>query len=141
MIYKVKDSFRDDVSHLIGKKIFADGVLLGGSIDGDKIKLYTTDTHGKHSKFIARTFYGTLRGNTLTGKFFISYFVCFLLGLLAGVCIESIIMAIISDSMSSLVFPIVILAAEIVYLLSIKRISADNDKYIKMFLEDCRVED
>lgn len=141
MNYKVKEDFTARLTTDIDKAKLGQGVILGGSIKDNKIKLYTTDVHGKHSNFATRIFYGKLIGNTLKGKFFISCYVCVLLAILAAVCIESIIMAVVSDSPTSVVFPAVIIVIEIIYLFSIKRISAENDMYIKKYLEDCTVED
>ncbi|MBR1730841.1 MAG: hypothetical protein IJ725_00185 [Ruminococcus sp.] len=141
MQYIVGDNFSEQLAADLDKKYLASGVKLGGDIKENKIKLYTTDDYGKHSSFAARTFYGKLDGNKLSGKFSISLYVVFLLGVLLGVCIESIVMAALSGSLQSMIFPIAIIIIEIVYFFSIKKISSENDKYIKKYLEACVVED
>ena len=140
MDYKVSKNFMSQLSADMDNKYLSSGLRLGGSIDENKIKLYTVDDHGKHSNFLTRTFYGKLNGNVLSGNFSVSRYVLLLLGILAGFCIESIVMAIISASLMSLFFPIVILIMEVLYLIYIKRISFENDKLIKSYLEDCIVE-
>lgn len=141
MNYKVKSDFIQTLKSDLDKKYLASGVRLGGSIKDNKISLYTTDSHGKHSNFASRTFYGRAEGGVLTGRFSVSHYALLLLGLLTGICIESIVMAIISGSYISAAFPIAIIVVEVMYFIFIKRISAENDKLIKKYLEDCTVED
>ena len=141
MNYKVKDSFKQQLQSDLDNKYLAQGVRLGGSIKDNKVKLYTTDGHGKHSEFAARAFYGKLDGNILSGKFSVSHYVLILLGVLTAFCIESIVAALISKSIQSIIFPSVIIIIEIIYLLSLKRISAENDRYIKKYIEDNTIED
>lgn len=141
MEYKVSDNFLVQLEADLDKKYLASGVKLGGSIKENKIKLYTTDEHGKHSNFATRIFNGRVNNNSLSGKFLPSLYVVLLLVILTFFCIESVVMAIISSSLQSLIFPVVIIAAEIAYFLSLKRISSDNDKLITKYLEDNKVED
>ena len=141
MDYKVSPDFAEQLSADLDNKYLSSGVKLGGSIEENKIKLYTTDGRGKHSNFMARTFYGKVEGNVLSGKFSVSRYVILLFGILAGFCIESIVMAVISASLTSIFFPIVILLLEVLYFVFIKRISFENDTLIKKYLEGCIVED
>lgn len=141
MDYKVSSDFAVQLSADLDNKYLSSGVKLGGSIDENKIKLYTTDGRGKHSNFMTRTFYGTVDGNVLSGKFSVSRYVILLFVILAAFCIESIVMAVISASLTSIFFPIVILLLEVLYFVFIKRISFENDTLIKKYLEDCIVED
>ena len=141
MDYKVSSDFAVQLSADLDNKYLSSGVKLGGSIDENKIKLYTTDDRGKHSNFMTRTFYGKVEGNVLSGSFSVSRYVLLLLGILAGFCIESIVMAAVSASLASLFFPIVILLLEVLYFVYIKKISFENDTLIKKYLEDCIVED
>lgn len=141
MNYKVNEDFTEQLSRDFGKKYLSSGIKLGGDINGDKIKLYTEDDHGKHSNFAQRIFFATLSGNTLSGKFSLSRYVIVLLIILAAFCVESIVMAVISASVLSVIFPAAILIIEILYLIFIKKISYENDTLIKKYLEDCAVED
>lgn len=141
MIYKVSEDFTEQLSRDFGKKYLSSGIKLGGDIKNDKIKLYTEDDHGKHSNFAQRTFYAKLNGNTLSGNFSVSRYVLILLIILAAFCVESIVMAVISASVLSVIFPAVILVIEVLYLIFIKKISYENDRLIKKYLEDCAVED
>ena len=140
MNYKVGNDFLEKLNNDLEKKYLYSGLRLGGSIKDNKICLYTIDEDGKHSKFDNRVFYGKVEGDTLNGKLSVSHFVILLLGILAGFCIESIVMAIISDSLSSIVFPIAIIVFEILYFIFIKRVSAENDGLINKYLEDCVIE-
>ena len=140
MDFTVSEDFSARLSADLDKKYLKSGVKLGGSINENKIKLYTTDDHGKHSSFMTRTFYGKLSGNVLSGKFSVSGYALLLLGILAGFCIESIITAVVSGSLMSMVFPIAILALELLYFIFIKRLSYENDILIKKYLEGCIVE-
>ncbi len=140
MDYKVGYGFLEKLNNDLEKKYLFSGFRLGGKIKENKICLYTIDDHGKHSNFANRIFYGKVEGDTLSGNFSVSRYVILLLGILAGFCIESIVMSIISGSLSSIVFPIAIIVFEILYFVFIKRISADNDKLIKKYLEDCVIE-
>lgn len=141
MEYKVSDNFTQQLTADLDKKYLSSGVKLGGSVDDNKIKLYTTDERGKHSNFMTRTFYGRVEGNVLSGKFTVSRYALLLFGILAGFCIESIVMAIISASLTSIFFPIVILLFEVLYFVFIKKISIENDTLVKKYLEGCIVED
>ena len=140
MNYKVSSDFIQKLETDIDRKRLGSGMKLGGSISENKIKLYVTDDYGKHSNFASRIFYAKLNGNILIGNFSVSYYVIALLGILAGFCVESIVAAIIRGAVEALVFPIVILLVELVYLLSLKKISAVKDSYIIKYLEAC-VED
>lgn len=141
MDYKVSSDFAVQLSADLDNKYLSSGIKLGGSVDNNKIKLYTTDDRGKHSNFMTRTFYGKVEGDVLSGSFSVSRYVLLLLGILAGFCIESIVMAAVSASLTSIFFPIVILLLEVLYFVFIKRISFENDTLIKKYLEDCIVED
>ncbi len=141
MDYKISSDFARQLSVDLDNKYLSSGIKLGGSVDNNKIKLYTTDDRGKHSNFMTRTFYGRIEGNILNGNFSVSRYVLLLLGILAGFCVESIVMAVISASLISAFFPIVILIFEVLYLVFIKRISFENDTLIKKYLEGCIVED
>lgn len=141
MDYKISSDFARQLSVDLDNKYLSSGIKLGGSVDNNKIKLYTTDDRGKHSNFMTRTFYGRIEGNILNGNFSVSRYVLLLLGILAGFCVESIVMAVISASLISVFFPIVILIFEVLYLVFIKRISFENDTLIKKYLEGCIVED
>ncbi|MBQ7504017.1 MAG: hypothetical protein IJT79_01710 [Ruminococcus sp.] len=140
MNYKISENFARQLSADLDKKYLSSGVKLGGSIENNKIKLYTTDDHGKHSSFMTRTFYGKLNGDILNGKLSVSRYVLLLLGILAGFCIESIVMAVISASLISIFFPVVILVLEVLYFVFIKKISFENDKLINKYLEDLTIE-
>ena len=141
MEYKVNQNFMEQLTSDLDKKYLSNGVKLGGSVNDNKIKLYTEDDYGKHSNFTTRVFYGKLSGNTLSGKFSISLYVICLLGVLMAVCVESIVTAVLSKPFEAVIFPSAIIIIEIVYFLSLKRISAENDKLVKKYLEDCTVED
>ena len=141
MNYNVKEDFLDQLSSDLNKKYLSSGIMLGGSIDDNKIKLFPEDSYGKHSNFAVRIFYGKINGNVLSGYFSVSRLVILLLGILAGVCIESIITAAISASIESMVFPIFILIIEALYFIFIKKISNNYEELIKKYLEDCTVED
>lgn len=141
MDYKISSDFARQLSVDLDNKYLSSGIKLGGSVDNNKIKLYTTDDRGKHSNFMTRTFYGRIEGNILNGNFSVSRYVLLLLWILAGFCVESIVMAVISASLISVFFPIVILIFEVLYLVFIKRISFENDTLIKKYLEGCIVED
>lgn len=141
MNFKVSENFTQQLSADLDKKYLSCGIKLGGSVDNNKIKLYTTDDRGKHSNFMTRTFYGKVEDNVLSGSFSVSRYVLLLLGILAGFCIESIVMAAVSASLASLFFPIVILLLEVLYFVYIKKISFENDTLIKKYLEGYIVED
>ncbi len=141
MNYNVNKDFLKQLSSDLNKKYLSSGIVLGGSIDDNKIKLYPEDIHGKHSNFAVRIFYGKINGNILSGRFSVSRLVILLLGILAVVCIESIIAAAIFSSLESMIFPIFILIVEALYFIFIKRISHDNEELINKYLEDCTVED
>ena len=141
MEFKVSENFKDRLISDLDNKYLGHGVKLGGSINDNKVKLYTTDDYGKHSNFATRIFHGKLNGNVLSGKFSISLYAALLLGILTVFCLESIVTAIISGSAQSIILPAAIIVIEIIYFFSLKRISAENDEFIKKYLEACIVED
>lgn len=140
MDYKVREDFLTKLDTDIDKKYLAPGLKLSGDIKGEKVQLYLTDDFGKHSNFINRTFYGKISRNTLSGKFRLSNYALIILGALFGVCIESIVSAIIFKGYSSLVLPSVIIFVEIFYFFYIKKLSLKHDSLIKKYLEDNSIE-
>ena len=141
MILKLKDDCLGIIRADLGKKYLKSGRRLAGSVEDNKIKLYTEDDYGKHSSFMTRVFVGNVSGNRLEGGFRLSAFVIALLAVLFAVCVESIVVAAITAQLSSLVFPIVVIAAELAYLFAIKNISKENDTLILKYLEELKSED
>ena len=141
MILKVRDDCLASIGDVLGKKYLKSGRRIAGSVEGNKIRLYTEDDRGKHSSFMTRVFIATVSGNRLEGGFRLSTFVIVLLLVLFAVCVESIVVALIASQPTSAVFPTVVIAAEIAYLFAIKYISKENDALVLKFLEELKSED
>ncbi len=137
MIFNLKtDGAREIVKNDINKKYLKSGFRLGGSIKGNKLNLYIEDDFGKHSGFMSECFYGNFEGGRICGSFRMSNYVFVLLLILFLIAVESIVMAVINGSFSSAITPILIVAAEILYIFVLKRQSKGNNGLISEYLSN-----
>ena len=130
----------DNVSEIIradiSKKRLYDEYTLGGSVKGNRIILYPNDRYNKHSDFLNRCFYGKIQDNTISGHFRPGTYAFILLIILAAVAVESIVSAIVFQNYSGVVFPVMIISAEIIYLFAMKRMSSETDAAIEKYLRN-----
>ncbi len=134
MTFKFNNSFISIIKSELGKKYLSSGKKISGSIKDDKIELYIEDDYGKHSAFMSHYFYGKIIDNTINGRFRPATYVLFLLGLLLGVAVESVIAALVLQNLEGLFMPSVIIVAEIVYFFALNRMSYENNKLIEDYL-------
>lgn len=134
MIYKIKEGFYEKLKNDIHKKYLSSGKILSGKIKDEKIELFLEDDHGKHSVFMSQIFYGKIIKWELSGTFRPSVYVLVLLGILLFFAVESIIAAIILKYYQGIIMPSVIIIAEIIYLILLKRLSSENNELIKNYL-------
>lgn len=135
MIFNLKtENAKEVIQNDINKKYLKSGCRLGGSISEDKLCLYIEDDFGKHSGFMSQNFYGKIEDGKIIGSFRAATYVFVLLIILFLVAVESIVMAVIGDSLSSAAAPFVIIAAEVMYIFALKRLSAENNRLICEYL-------
>ncbi|MCH5298215.1 MAG: hypothetical protein J1E96_00485 [Ruminococcus sp.] len=137
MVFNLKtDNAKEIIQNDVDKKYLKSGCRLGGSVSGDKLHLYIEDDFGKHSSFMSQCFYGKFEDGKINGVFRVANYVLILLIILFLVAVESIVMAGINSSLSSVYAPVVIILAEILYLFALKRISSENNRLICEYLSN-----
>ena len=77
------------------KKYVGNGYKIGGTVDGNRIKLFLKDSHNKRSNFMSMNFYGNItdsdNGSSIKGSFRLATYVIVLLSVLGLLCIESVV--------------------------------------------------
>ncbi len=135
MFFKVNEGAENIIKNDLHKRYLMSGKRLAGEIKENKIKLFLEDDFGKHSAFMSRCFYGTVSKDGISGKFRASNYVIVLLLILFAVAVESIIAAVILGGYGGIIMPSVIIAAEIFYIVYLKRLSFEHDELIRKYLE------
>lgn len=121
------------------KKYVGNGYKIGGTVDGDKVKLFLNDSFNKHSNFMSMNFYGKFVPNGdnsyIKGNFRLSAYVIVLLSILMILCVQSFVFNLIfSGSVVDMATPLVILCLEILYICLVIKSSKSTNAVIKEYL-------
>lgn len=136
MIFNVKEDFKSVIKSDLHKKYLKSGMRISGEINDDKIILFIEDDYGKHSAFMSQYFYGKIFENTIIGKFRAPNYVIILLAVLFAFSLESLIAAVVLQGYSGIVLPAVIMVAEALYFIFLKRISSESNELIEKYLSE-----
>lgn len=118
----------------LNKKYLSSGLRISGDINDDKLTLCLVDDYGKHSSFMNEMFFGRISKSEITGNFRMNTYVIVLLIILFAFAVESVISAFVLKRFDGLALPIIIIAAEILYLIWFKRNSRPHNQLITNFL-------
>lgn len=145
MIYYISNS-KENAIDIISKEInntryYKDGYKIDGDIKGDNIQLKLVDDYNRSSAFLNHCFYGKFTEQNgalvIKGSYRPSNYALILLMLLFVVALESLIFAIITTGFmsSGIVFPLIVLLAELFYFYIAKRTSIKTSELIDCFLK------
>ena len=123
------------------KKYVGNGYKIGGTVDGNRIKLFLNDSHNKHSNFMSMNFYGNItdsdEGSYIKGSFRLATYVIVLLSVLGLLCIESVVVNLFFvGSIVDIVMPVVIFCLEIIYICYVYRTSKNTNVIITEYLNN-----
>ncbi|MGN0489282.1 MAG: hypothetical protein ACI4HO_08485 [Ruminococcus sp.] len=121
------------------KKYVKSGYTIGGDVTDNKVQLQLNDDYGKHSSFMSQVFYGTVienrTGCEIKGSFRIKTMALVLLLVLFAFAVESTVASLVLKGFSTDLFmPLLVIAAEVLYFIYIKRSSSESNKLIKKYL-------
>ena len=123
------------------KKYVGNGYKIGGTVDGNKVKLFLNDSHNKRSNFMSLNFYGDItdfdNGSYIRGSFRLATYVIVLLSVLGLLCIESVVVNLFFvGSIVDIVTPVVIFCLEIIYICYVYRTSKNTNVIITEYLNN-----
>ena len=123
------------------KKYVGNGYKIGGTVDGNRIKLFLNDSHNKRSNFMSMNFYGNIidfdNGSYIKGSFRLATYVIVLLSVLGVLCIESVVVNLFFvGSIVDIVMPVVIFCLEIIYICYVYRTSKNTNVIITEYLNN-----